>query len=285
MKERKLWVALPNTVLSDTNNLRDKTIKLGSISRSCAIFKVNKIFIYPDNTVTSGEFELIRIILEYLDTPQYLRKQLFGKRKELQFAGLLPPLRTPHHKLIENISEIKVGGFREGIAVKSGGQNYVDVGLKNLIPVEGPIAKGSRITVRFTSQYPNLRCQVVERDNVKEYWGYEVKEAASLQKLLKSLNADISIFTSRKGKPLTDLWQNLITDIQHAHTILVIFGAPRSGVKEILLRDKVNIRNLSKYVLNVFQEQGVSTIRTEEALLGTLAILNLVNKMNNQIAF
>jgi hypothetical protein len=285
MSDQKLWVAIPDTVLSDSKNLRDKTIKLGSIARSCVIFQVNKIFFYRDNTITSGEFELIRIILEYLDTPQYLRKQLYGMKKELQYAGLLPPLRTPHHKLVEKITEIKVGGFREGIVVKNGGQNYVEVGLSNLIPVDGPASKGSRVTVRFTTQYPNLRCQVTERDKVKMYWGYEVKEATSLQKLLKSLNADISILTSRKGIPLADLWQNLVTDIQHARKILVVFGAPRSGVNEILLKDNVNPKDLSKYVLNILQEQGSATIRTEEALLGTLAILNLAKIIHNQVAF
>jgi hypothetical protein len=117
------------------------------------------------------------------------------------------------------------------------------------------------------------------------YWGYEVKEATSLQKLLKSLNADISILTSRKGRPLADLWQNLVTDIQHAHKILVVFGAPKSGVNEILQKDNVNPKDLSKYVLNILQEQGSATIRTEEALLGTLAILNLAKIIHNQVAF
>ena len=285
MSEQKLWVALPDTVLSDNKNLRDKTIELGAIARSCAIFRVNKIFFYRDHTTTLGEFELIRIILEYLDTPQYLRRQLYGMKKELQYAGLLPPLRTPHHKLVEKNSEIKVGGFREGIVVKNSGQHYVDVGLSNLIPVEGPVSKGSRVTVKFTSQYPNLRCQVTERDNVKEYWGYEVKEATSLKKLLKSLNVDISILTSRKGIPLTNLWEKLVTEIQHARTILVVFGSPRSGVKEILAKDNVNPKDLSKYVLNILQEQGSATIRTEEALLGTLAILNFAKIMNSQVAF
>ena len=281
MSGKKLWVALPDTVLSDTKNLRDKTIKLGSIARSCAIFKVNKIFFYRDHTSTSGEFELIRIILEYLDTPQYLRKQLYGMKKELQYAGLLPPIRTPHHKLIEKNSEIQFGSFRQGIVVKKSGQYYVEVGLSNLIPVEGPASKGSRVTVRFTSQYPNLRCEVTERGNVNTYWGYEVKEANSLQKLIKSLNPDISIITSRRGIPLIDIWQKLVTEIHNAYTILVVFGAPRSGVKEILAKDKVNLQDLSQYVLNSLQEQGTATIRTEEALLGTLAILNLANKLNN----
>ena len=54
-------------------------------------------------------------------------------------------------------------------------------------------------------------------------------------------------------------------------------------VKGVLIH--VNPKDLSKYVLNILQEQGSATIRTEEALLGTLAILNLAKIIHNQVAF
>ena len=36
--------------------------------------------------------------LEYLETPQYLRKTLFPKSPALRYAGLMNPIDTPHHK-------------------------------------------------------------------------------------------------------------------------------------------------------------------------------------------
>jgi methyltransferase len=36
-------------------------------------------------------------LLQYLETPQYLRKNLFPMHRDLKFAGTLQPLDTPHH--------------------------------------------------------------------------------------------------------------------------------------------------------------------------------------------
>lgn len=281
MKKQKLWVALPDSLLSDTLSLRDKTIKIGIVARICSIFRVNKLFFYHDKTSTFHDFELMKIILEYLDTPQYLRKHLFSKRNELQYAGLLPPLRTPHHKLVEKLSEIKVGDFREGIVIKKGGNYYADVGLSSLVLIDGQISEGSRISIEFTSALPNLRCKIVERDDVNLYWGYEVKEAGSLKNLIKSINADLCIITSRKGIPIKNMWQTFISDTQKAISIIVVFGSPKSSVQNILLNDNVNPEDISKYILNILPNQGTATIRTEEALLGTLSILNFVKNLNS----
>lgn len=279
MKKQKLWIALPDSLLSDTLSLRDKTVKLGTISRICSIFRVNKIFFYRDHTYKSHDYELIKIILEYLNTPQYLRKHLFSKRNELQYAGLLPPLRTPHHKLVEKLSEIKIGDFREGIVIRKGGNYYVDVGLSRMIPVDGVNSEGSKISVKFTSNFPDIRCKLIDHDDVNLYWGYEVKEAGSLRSLIKSINADLCIITSRKGIPINNIWQQLLSDTKKALSTIVVFGSPKSSIQNILLSDGVKPEDLSKYILNIFTNQGTSTIRTEEALLGTLSILNFVKSL------
>lgn len=36
-------------------------------------------------------------ILQYLECPQYLRKEFFPKHHDLDYAGLLNPLDAPHH--------------------------------------------------------------------------------------------------------------------------------------------------------------------------------------------
>nr|XP_019708006.1 putative methyltransferase C9orf114 [Elaeis guineensis] len=35
--------------------------------------------------------------LQYLETPQYLRRRLFAMHNSLRIVGLLPPLDAPHH--------------------------------------------------------------------------------------------------------------------------------------------------------------------------------------------
>ncbi len=278
MPRQKLWVALPDTLLIDSKHLREKTIKLGMVARCCAIFRVQKIYIYKDSTEkTGGELRLIRTMLEYLDTPQYLRRILYEKRPELEYAGLLPPLRTPHHKLAEKPSDIRRGDYREGVVVERGGNLFIEAGLSGLVPLQGKslVSTGSRVTVKFTSEYPDLRCIAVKREEVREYWGYEIGESSSLKGLIRSLNADLVILTSHNGRPVNKIWSDLLSDIQKARSIVTIFGSPKHGIYELLEKEDTRPEELSKYVLNTFPEQGTATIRTEEALLGTLALLNL----------
>jgi predicted SPOUT superfamily RNA methylase MTH1 len=56
-------------------------------------------------------------------------------------------------------------------------------------------------------------------------------------------------------------------------SLLVVFGAPRSGLPEILKSEGYNIKTM-EFVVNCFPNQGTKTVRLEEAILGTLAIIN-----------
>jgi hypothetical protein len=55
----------------------------------------------------------------------------------------------------------------------------------------------------------------------------------------------------------------------------VVFGAPKKGVDEILASEGQSIRQFD-FVVNMFPFQGTETVRLEEAILGTLSILNYV---------
>jgi predicted SPOUT superfamily RNA methylase MTH1 len=54
---------------------------------------------------------------------------------------------------------------------------------------------------------------------------------------------------------------------------LIVFGAPKRGVHDILAREGANIKPY-EFVVNMFPNQATETVRLEEAVLGTLAILN-----------
>lgn len=68
--------------------------------------------------------------LEYLETPQYLRKTLFARSPALRFAGLMNPLDAPHHLRVDEWF-----GYREGCVirrpVKEGKGSWVNIGLRN----------------------------------------------------------------------------------------------------------------------------------------------------------
>ena len=43
-----LWVAIPDSALSDEQTKRDKSTKIAQFARACAIFRTNRIYIYHD---------------------------------------------------------------------------------------------------------------------------------------------------------------------------------------------------------------------------------------------
>jgi len=286
MIAQQLWVALPNSYVSDSTHLRGKTLKIGSVGRACAIFGVSRIYLYRDS---SGDYEedcdIIKKVLEYMETPQYLRKRIFRQMETLRYVGLLPPMRTPHHKLEIPLSKVHVGDLREGVVVRVGGKNLVDVGLSSLVPLESSVREGERLSVIFTSQFPKLKCRVAKREEIKEYWGYIVKRAPSLGKLVKSAKADLAIFTSRKGKAISDIWLDLIDEVKKSKIIMLVFGSPERGVFEILSDEDMNPTKLSRFTVNMIPDQNTATVRTEEALLASLAIINLASSIHEKNRF
>ena len=56
---------------------------------------------------------------------------------------------------------------------------------------------------------------------------------------------------------------------------LVVFGSPEKGVHEIIGGKMNKVQNAKS--LNFFPNQATETVRLEEALLGTLAIINAQN--------
>lgn|SRR5574341_46934 len=270
------WIAIPDSSLVDEQTKRDKSIKTAHIARSCAIFKVNRIYIYRDRERDySYDRKMLKLILEFMDTPQYLRRILYPKIAELEFAGILHPLKAPHHKPSIDPKNIKVGDIRQAITAKVKGTYFVDAGLNALVPLEGSALEGKRITVKFTSEYPTLRCAVASQQDIHQYWGYEVKEVVSISEMLKGLN-NMVVMTSKQGEPLSKFEQELKQQLKEASTVLIVFGSPNRGIFEILKDERRHPKEFTKYVLNFFPEQMVETVRLEEAILGCLSLLNYV---------
>src|SRR5216117_239189 len=110
-------VALPASLTLDVPHLREKTARLGFVSRALATFRVEEAIIYRDRVGAEidREARLIEKMLRYIETPQYLRRLVFKMDPDLQYAGTLPPLRTPNHPDRQNPSS---GLLREGIVIQ-----------------------------------------------------------------------------------------------------------------------------------------------------------------------
>ncbi len=245
-------IAIPSSSLINERDDKIKYFKIGMIARACAIFRVRHVYIYQDPAF--DETHLIKEVLEYLETPQYLRKYLFPLKKSLRYAGILPPLKIPSHKP----KDLKIGEVREGLIVRVApdGTAWADIGMKALALYKGKARERARVTVRVCSKRP----LVVEEASPGEYWGYEVRRA-DLEGLLKREDA---VVTSRKGRiPLPD---------EMKRKNLLIFGSPAEGVHEIAEKLGIEMENVD--VWNMFPDQGTQTVRLEEAVLGSLALMN-----------
>lgn len=275
------FVLLPSSLVADSPDLRQKTLKIGSIGRALAIFRVGKVCIYNDDDPhlknQASDAGLISTLLNYMETPQYLRKLLFPHTRELRYAGLLPPLRTPHHPLADE--KIALGDYREAVVIDAGKRgSLLELGIRERGFTSEKLNVGRRLTVSLGKALGDGKRAIerVPRSKVGEYWGFEVLRAKTLAEALKVLTADYLIGTSRYGKNLNEAVHAIRSS--NPRSVAVVFGGPYAGLFEICERQGVDAGKLFDVIINTIPNQGTATVRTEEALVATLALLNALKR-------
>lgn len=254
-------------------------------------------------------------ILAYLETPPYLRKQLFPMHPDLRLAGTLPSLDMPHH-----LRRIDWCQYREGIATAqdvttkthgnlvkkhkpkpSKGMTRVDTGLHQAVFVPIPVPTQSRLTVKFRDSDPSdmpsgeLLATAVAPSTPREeagyYWGYSTRSASSLSTVLTECpfdgGYDLTIGTSERGTSLSDLNESrakaqAVPEFRH---MMVVFGGV-AGLEVAVKADEelahLGVHSpeaLFDHWVNLVPGQGSRTIRTEEAVwLGLMGLRDLVLK-------
>ncbi|HSQ48807.1 MAG TPA: putative RNA uridine N3 methyltransferase, partial [Candidatus Deferrimicrobiaceae bacterium] len=210
MDKKKLSIAIPASVISDTPHLREKTSKIGLIGRAASIFRVDEIIVYCDNAKVDQRCDLqfIELLLNYLETPQYLRKCLFPIEADLQYAGILPPLRIPSHPLSGKTKHLKIGEYREGVIkgdVKEG--LHVDIGVQQLALLRQKNYQiNERLTVQVVSVGEAVEVQPVNRADVPLYWGYRVRvEKRPLGQMMRDDSFELKLATARIGDNFLDV--------------------------------------------------------------------------------
>src|SRR6266705_1414885 len=260
---QRLSIALPASFTKDVPHLREKTSRVGLIARSLAIFRVDEVVIYNDETGRSSESEgrLFEKLLGYQETPQYLRKALFKQDPDLQFSGILPPLRMPSHP---SIGEARVGEIRDGLVIESGPRSTVNAGFRTPVEVPSKLRLLERVTIKLVQISPRLQGQFVKRARLPIYWGFRVtRPDLTLGRLIRSRSQDLTISTSRRGKGVREELNDLTLRWKSSQRPLVVFGSPSEGVPEILAKEGDDLSKMVDFNLNMIPNQGVETIRTE----------------------
>ena len=267
----KLSIFVPNSFLAESKDSKIRTYKVGLIGRYAALFRANNIVIYNDNSDGGSRDDALymKTILEYMDTPQYLRKQVFPITPELKNVGILPPLRTPHHPASD---ELNIGDFRKGLTKKRVRKGtMVDIGVDQLALCKEKLSVNKVLSFRIEKLGKEILVEPDEPDSV--YWGYEV--ITSDRNLYDSITMmkqkpDLVIGTSKYAPNINSILDEVQTSIKQASHVAILFGGPYSGINSL-----INERKLD-FEINTIPSQGTETVRTEEAVISTLSILNIL---------
>lgn len=267
---KRICVAVPDTVLEEQQSTREKTMKLGQVARYCALFGVDSVKVFHDQR-GRGESRFIKNVLEYLETPQYLRKRLFPLSEDLRYAGLLPPLRIPSHKAKVLPGQLHEGDVREAVVLTDG--LSADAGLDAPVALRSKESPNKRVTVKITSvSSSGVEAARVDRREAGAYWGYSV-EVSGTAALLADPAFPLKVATSRMGDPIASVARSLRIDLRGSGAAMLLFGSPSRGLFETVGKD---LRSRVGYVVNLFPEQNVVTVRSEEAILSALYLVGLL---------
>jgi len=197
----------------------------------------------------------------------------------LRYAGILSPLRTPHHPLAKRTKDLKVGDYREGAIVSiTDSGSIVDIGVERPALLPGnKIPVNTRVTIKIVKIGKHPRVSLANRDEIEAYWGYTVTSSkASFGKIVKSGAYDFVVATSRMAPSLMSVVDELAERWKKSKRILLAFGAPSRGLQEIVAQEKLDLEAIADFVVNTIPGQGTQTVRTEEALYASLALLNSI---------
>src|SRR5664279_4642406 len=270
MERKRLSIFVPASILSETKDLRIKTYKIGLIGRAAAIFKADRIVVYSDNS-DKEEVKFISDVLTYMNTPQYLRKKVFPITRELRNVGILPPLRTPHHPTGELIE----GDYRQGLTLKRTKKGtIVDIGADRLALCKEKLSVNKVLSFKVEKLGKEI---IIDPDVPDYYWGYKV--LATNKNLYDSIltlkpGPDLVIGTSRYAQSITSVLDEVKDKLKGSKHTAILFGGPYAGLDELISgQDEKEIIDLE---VNTVPSQGTKTVRTEEAVLATLSVFNLL---------
>ncbi|KAF1329481.1 hypothetical protein FI667_g5774, partial [Globisporangium splendens] len=291
-----LSMAIPGSIIDNAQTKELKTYLAGQVARAAVIFQVDEIIVFddqlgaaknegPQKKATDCHVFLSRI-LQYLETPQYLRRALFPMHSDLSCAGLLNPLDCPHH-LRSNEWSV----YREGVVVdrplKDKEGSHVHVGLQREVVVDKRIQTGIRVTVKIDAATKDHKKKMMgklvssaePREQLGVYWGYTSRFASSLSNVWQDSpfkgGYDLKIGTSERGHVSVDDAGFKLPAFRHA---LVVFGGV-AGIEECVNADETipvsgeDSHSLFDMWVNTCPAQGSRTIRSEEAVLISLASL------------
>ena len=284
-----LSILIPSSIVDNAQSKELRTYLIGEIARTLGIFKISEVIIFHDKLKDNSKDYINYFIknLQYLETPQYLRKTLFPMSEDLKLSGLMNPLESQHHLRKDEWSQ-----YREGCVLDrpvNGDYSWVNIGLNKDCKINQKLPPKTRVTVKLNEPNfnPKLKYYTGTLVSMSEpfikngtYWGYVVRVCETYNDIFNNSiykeGYDFIIGTSDKGENYRTANFEKKKDFKHC---LIIFGGI-SGIEGMMIDDEHNQINSKENIgknfdlyLNTCMNQGLRTIRTEEAILISLAVI------------
>jgi hypothetical protein len=173
---------------------------------------------------------------------------------------------------------LKVGEYREGVVLSETKEGLVvDIGVQQPALLRQKVfAVGNRLTLQVVKIGNQIEVQASSRDDVPQYWGYKVRVAKhSFGQMVQTGGFDLKIATARIGDSFMDVTHRISEKWDSSQSVLMAFGAPSRGLHEITQDEGIKLAEIMDFIVNTVPNQGTATVRMEEALLASLAILNV----------
>jgi predicted SPOUT superfamily RNA methylase MTH1 len=263
-------VALPTSILSVEQTPLLKAIKVHQVARWTSIFGVYEVIFYKEPSTGYSEFQeherFIRAYWSYFFTPPYLRRLLIPRNLILKYVGALPPIRL----ITFNVSKKpRTGEIRAGYVYRDiNGKLYAHIGDKTPYLVLNNCEEGLRALSVISTEGKIVEC-IEERP----YFGPQLAFHSSLLEVLTEAErtSHCIIATDKKGEPPSS---NTLCNTCRGE-VTVLFGSPKYDLFEISQQEGISLQEYVDYVWNTIPEQRVVSVRTEEALIITMGIINM----------
>ena len=281
-------ILIPSSIVDNAQSKELRTYLIGQLSRTIGIFKVSEVIIFHDKLKSSSKDHLNFFIknLQYLETPQYLRKTLFPRSQDLLTSGLMNPLDASHHLRIDQWCK-----YREGCVLNrpvKDDSSWVNIGLRKDCKINKKLPPNTRVTVKlnedafddglkFYTGVPVSMREPFEKSGI--YWGYVVRVCERFEEVFDESiygeKYDFVIGTSDKGENYRDVEYTKHKEFKHC---LIVFGGIE-GIEGMLDDDEHanvkgdDVNGMFDVYVNTCVGQGLRTIRTEEAIMITLSVL------------
>jgi predicted SPOUT superfamily RNA methylase MTH1 len=232
-------------------------------------------------------------ILQYIESPPFLRKRLFPMHPDLKFCGLLPPLECPHHTRRDDASTYREGVVLDKLDPRGSDNSLVDVGLPKDLLLDRCLKEGTRVTVKLESpnklgpSHKPITGQAVAPSEPTTkyglYWGYQTRMANSFSEVFSGSpfegGYDYMVGISNKSDVSVDSTDFALKPFKHM--LLVLGGGSDDGIERCVTQDEdLKIQsNQTKTLFDLWVKvlpstgQGCRTVRAEEEVMMTLTRL------------